>query len=206
MLQGPPPDGGASVAAKPKNKATPKGGAVSVNKSKPEPKKPEPKKPEVKAAEPAAAAPLGERRSKIPPKLTVRAPVGADELKAKIGALATATAQIRNLKRTLSRSFMDVGVILIDIRDKKLFEAKGYGSFEAFLEREIDLGKTTSLRLIRVVHTFHREAALELGMDRLFMALMAIEAGDTTPEARPSGKIPPPPLSSSVLPLKPPGR
>ena len=57
-----------------------------------------------------------------------------------------------------------------------------------------------------MVHTFHREAALELGMDRLFMALMAIEAGDTTPEARPSGKIPPPPLSSSVLPLKPPGR
>ena len=44
-------------------------------------------------------------------------------------------------------------------------------------------------------------------MDRIFMALMSIEAGDgVTPDARPSGKIPPPPLSSSVLPLKPPGR
>jgi hypothetical protein len=54
---------------------------------------------------------------------------------------------------------------------------------------------------------FKKEGALELGMDRVFMALMSIEAGDgITPDARPSGKIPPPPLSSSVLPLKPPGR
>ena len=52
-----------------------------------------------------------------------------------------------------------------------------------------------------------KEGALELGMDCIFMALMSIEAGDgITPDARPSGKIPPPPLSSSVLPLKPPGR
>jgi hypothetical protein len=60
---------------------------------------------------------------------------------------------------------------------------------------------------VRIAGLFLKEGALELGMDRIFMALMSIEAGDgITPDARPSGKIPPPPLSSSVLPLKPPGR
>ncbi len=162
------------MAAKPKTKAPPKGGAMKT--------KPEPKKPEVPAA--AAAASLPERRSKIPPKLSVRAPVGADELKAKIGALATATAQIRNLKRTLSRSFMDVGVILMDIRDRRLYEAKGYGSFEAFLEREIELGRLTSLRLVRAVELFQRPAAIAGGLDRVVAAVGAFD-GDAEPQSGP---------------------
>jgi hypothetical protein len=211
------------VAAKPKTKATPKGGASSTNKpksapkkpepkkpeptkkpepkkpeptKKPEPKKPEPtKKPEPKKPEPTitAAPAVPERRSKIPPKLTVRQPVGADELKAKIGALATATAQIRNLKRTLARSFMEVGAILIDIRDKRLYEAKGYGSFEAFLEREIELGKTTSLRLARAVDLFQRPAAVAGGMDKVLAAVAAFD-GDGETQSGPT-----PPTSSGGL-------
>ena len=91
---------------------------------------------------------------------------------------------------------------------RRLFEAKGFGAFEAFLEREMaEIGKTTALRLVRIANLFQKDAALELGMDRIFMVLVSIEQGDgMAPEARPSGKIPPPPLSSSVLPLKPPGR
>ena len=215
------------MAAKPKTKAAPKGGAAKTNKptptkasapkkpepkkpepkqspvakaagpkaaapKKPEPKKPEPKaappaakKPEAKKPDPIAAAPLAERRSKIPPKLTVRAPVGADELKAKIGALATATAQIRGLKRTLSRSFMDVGGILVDIRDKRLYEAKGYGSFEAFLEREIELGKTTSLRLVRAVELFQRPAAVAAGMDKVLAAVATFDGEAADNQAAP---------------------
>jgi hypothetical protein len=208
------------VAAKPKIKATPKGGATRTNKSKPEPKKPEPKKPEPKKPEPKKPEPkkpepkkpepkkpepkkpepvitpapaVPERRSKIPPKLTVRQPAGADELKAKIGALATATAQIRALKRTLARSFMDVGTILIDIRDRRLYEAKGYGSFEAFLEREIELGKTTSLRLTRAVELFQRPAAISGGMDKVLAAVAAFD-GDTETQSGPT-----PPTSSGGL-------
>ena len=196
------------MAAKPKTKATPKGGPSSTNKpKKPEPKKPEPtKKPEPKKPEPtkkpeprkpeptiSAAPGLPERRSKIPPKLTVRQPVGADELKAKIGALATATAQIRNLKRTLARSFMDVGTILIEIRDRRLYEAKGYGSFEAFLEREIELGKSTSLRLARAVELFQRPAAIAGGMDKVLAAVAAFD-GDAETQSGPT-----PPTSSGGL-------
>lgn len=122
-----------------------------------------------------ASASLSERRSRLPPKLTVRVPAGADELKAKIGALATAAAQIRNLRRTLARSFMDIGDILAEIRDRRLYEAKGFGSFEAFLEREIDLGRVTSLRLVRAVELFQRPAALAGGMDRVLAAVAAFD-------------------------------
>lgn len=127
------------------------------------------------------------RKSRIPPRLTIRSPVGADELKAKIGALSTATQQIRALKRGLSRSFFEIGTILVDIRDRRLYEAKGYGSFDAFVEREIELGKQMSLRLVRIVTTFQKEAALAAGLDRASAAVAALDGeadhAQTAPQA-----------------------
>jgi hypothetical protein len=141
-------------------------------------------------------------------RATIRTPVMAEDIKARIGELHNSLQQIKGFRKNLSKGFYDVGVVLRDIQARHLYQAKGFGTFEAFLEREAaDLGKTTALRLVRVAGLFMKEGALELGMDRVFMALMSIEAGDgLSPDARPSGKIPPPPLSSSVLPLKPPGR
>ncbi len=141
-------------------------------------------------------------------RATIRTPASAEEIKAKIADLHSALQQIKTHRKNLAKGFYDIGLILKDIQTRRLFEAKGFGSFEAFLERETaELGKTTALRLVRITNLFQKDAALELGMDRVFMALMSIEAGDgVAPDARPSGKIPPPPLSSSVLPLKPPGR
>jgi hypothetical protein len=141
-------------------------------------------------------------------RATIRTPVMAEDIKAKIGELHNSLQQIKGLRKNLAKGFYDIGVVLRDIQARQLFQAKGFGTFEAFLERETaELGKTTALRLVRIAGLFLKEGALELGMDRIFMALMSIEAGDgITPDARPSGKIPPPPLSSSVLPLKPPGR
>ncbi len=141
-------------------------------------------------------------------RATIRTPVTADAIKAKIADLHNALTQIKGFRKNLAKGFFDVGLVLREIQTKRLFEAKGFSTFEAFLERETaELGKTTALRLVRIANLFQKEAALELGMDRVFMALLSIEAGDgLAPDARPSGKIPPPPLSSSVLPLKPPGR
>lgn len=141
-------------------------------------------------------------------RATIRTPASAEAIKAKIGDLHNALQQIKGFRKNLAKGFYDVGLVLRDIQARRLFEAKGFGTFEAFLERETaELGKTTALRLVRIAHLFQKEAALELGMDRIFVALLSIEAGDgLPPEARQSGKIPPPPLSSSVLPLKPPGR
>lgn len=133
------------------------------------------------------------------PRMQARQPIGADELKAKIGALATAIAQIRALKRSVGRSFWDVGTILGDIRDRRLFEAKGYGSFDAFVEREIELGKTVSLRLARVTQVLVREAAQSAGMDRSMAAVAALD-GESDPSI-PAGNTTSTGLARSPIPV-----
>jgi hypothetical protein len=156
-------------------------------------KSPAPTSPPTPAAPLSATAATtapGVRPSRPPPpRLTVRTPAGADELKQKIGALATATAQIRHLKRTLQKSFYEIGSILRDIEERRLYEVKGYGSFEAFLEREIDLGKQTGLRLTRAVHVFQRDAAVQVGFDRVVAAL-AVFDGEVDPTAAPPAATP----------------
>lgn len=144
-----------------------------------------------RAAEPA---PPGSARA------TIRVPTGAEEIKAKIAELHNQTQKIRTLRKRLDKGFFDIGVVLTEIQQQELYQAKGYGSFEAFLEREIDLGKQTALRLIKIAHVFQREVALDYGMDRLFLALAALE-GDTVPKPAPSA-----PGSKPLLPLKPPMR
>jgi len=139
-------------------------------------------------------------------RATIRVPVGADDIKAKIGDLHNSLVQIKGFRKNLHKTFYDIGGILRDIQARKLYEAKGYGTFEAFLEREIDLGKTTSLRLIRVVALFLKEAALEYGMERLFNAISALENVGDQSMGESKTKIPPAPVSTTTLPLKPPGR
>src|SRR5262252_5782057 len=103
-------------------------------------------------------------------RATIRTPENAEDIKQKVRDLHAALAQIKALRKSLPKSFYDIGLILKDIQAKRLYEAKRFPSFEAFVEREIDLGKTTALRLVRVVTLFQKEAALEVGMDRLFAA------------------------------------
>jgi hypothetical protein len=136
-------------------------------------------------------------------RATIRVPTGAEDIKAKIADLHNAVMSIKGLRKNLNKGFFEIGNVLRDIQARRLYEAKGFGTFEAFLEREIDLGKTTSLRLVKTAQIFQKEAALEYGMDRVFNAIIALE---TPPEELLSGKLPPAPLSAPTLPLKPPGR
>jgi hypothetical protein len=137
-------------------------------------------------------------------RATIRTPVDAEDIKQRVSDLHSALAKIKGFRKNLNKTFFDIGLILKDIQTRKLYEAKRFPSFEAFVEREIDLGKTTSLRLVRVASLFQKEGALELGMDRLFMAIQALdtigESGESTP------RMPPPPPSTTSLPLRPPGR
>jgi hypothetical protein len=144
-------------------------------------------------------------------RATIRVPVGAEDIKQRIGDLHNALVQIKALRKNVNKTFYDIGAILRDIQARRLYEAKGYGTFEAFLEREIDLGKTTAVRLVRVVATFLKEAAQEYGMERILNALVALEMGAegaVEPANTKAGaaKIPPPPTSTTALPLRPPGR
>lgn len=144
-----------------------------------------------RAAEPA---PPGSARA------TIRTPSGAEEIKAKIAELHNQTSKIRVLRKRLDKGFYEIGQVLNVVQEKQLYQAKGYGSFESFLEREIDLGKLTCLKLMKLPHVFQKDAALDFGMDRCLAALGALE-GELVPKAIPSA-----PGSKPGLPLKPPSR
>ncbi len=154
------------------------------------------------------AAEARARAAEPPPpgsaRATIRVPSGAEELKARVGELHNALLSIRSHRKNLAKGFYDVGLVLRDIQLRRLYEAKGYGSFEAFLEREIDLGKTMSLRLVRIATTFLREAAAEYGMDRLIAALQPLEQSEPAPRASPLAMSNVSSVSKIALPLKPP--
>lgn len=121
-----------------------------------------------------------------------------DHLKARFSALNHATAQIKTLKRAMQKNFFDVGTQLDRIREEKLYEVKGYGSFESFLEREMDLDKVTCMRLARVARSMVREAAIEVGMERACAAMAALEGETTAPST--SGTYPVTRTALSTLP------
>jgi hypothetical protein len=135
-------------------------------------------------------------------RATIRTPVDAEDIKERVRDLHAALAQIKALRKNLPKNFFEIGNVLKDIESRRLYEAKRFPSFESFVEREIDLGKTTALRLVRVVGLFQKEGALEVGMDRLFTAIATIDSAGEPDMAR----VPPPPVSATALPLRPPGR
>lgn len=152
-----------------------------------------------RAAEPA---PPGSARA------TIRTPTGAEEIKAKIAELHNQTQKIRTLRRRFDKSFFEIGQVLAEVQQQELYQAKGYGSFESFLERETDLGKQTALKLIKIAQVFQQDAALDYGVDRCLSALSALEGeiiASSVPKTVPSAPSAPgskPP----ILPLKPPTR
>jgi hypothetical protein len=129
-------------------------------------------------------------------RATLRTPEQADEIKARMNALHQAVARIRALRKNLATGFYEMGVLLKNISEQKLYEAKGYNSFEAFVEREIDLPKNTVLKLARVPLIFQESAALDCGLDA---TLAALDAFESTKRPKVSGR-----RTVSVLPLKPP--
>jgi hypothetical protein len=111
-----------------------------------------------------------------------------DHLKARFTALSAATAAVKALKRSVQKNFYDIGVQLDRIREERLYEVKGYGSFESFVERELDLDKATCMRLARIPRVMLREAAIEAGLERSCAAIAALD-GDVA-AANPSGTYP----------------
>jgi hypothetical protein len=147
-----------------------------------------------RAAEPA---PPGSARA------TIRTPSGAEEIKAKVAELFNYVQKIKNLKKRLDKGFFEVGQLLTEIQAQGLHTAKGFGSFESFLEREVDISKQLALRLVKIAAVMQRDAALDYGLDRCMQAMAALE-GEVAPVAKPSA--PSAPGSHPGLPLKPPGR
>jgi chemotaxis protein histidine kinase CheA len=145
----------------------------------------------------AEPAPPGSARA------TLRIPPEAEQIKARVATLHQQTSRIRALSRRLDRNFYEVGEILAEIQRLELHVAKGYSSYEAFLDREIEIGRTTALRLIRIAHTFLRETAYDYGIEKLTTALAALDGelsqgSPSTPSSRS--------FSAPGLPARPPIR
>lgn len=167
------------------------------------------KRPSARGAAPWAArhaakhAAEARARNAEPPRpgsarATLRTPDEAERIKARVGELHTALGKIRALRKNLAANFYQIGQILREIHSEKLYDAKGYASFEAFAEREVDLGKALTLKLARIPVLF-QAPAIELGLEPLLAALTAIE--DTL-----SGNPPQPAAGPNrpPLPMKPP--
>lgn len=173
----------AGTAARPRP-----GKGTRVKAARPKPARAKPARPQVGAARrtrPTSAPSSG---------VSAHIPVGAAELKARLGQLATARGRIKTLRRSLDRNFHEIGTLLAQIEDEGLHQVKGYGSFEAFLEREVDLGVQLGLKLLRIARTFHREAAQAAGLERTTAALDALEGheGDRRLAAGSGGSALPP--------------
>jgi hypothetical protein len=150
------------------------------------------------AAKQAAEA---QQRMREPPRpgsarATLRTPEAADQIKERISRLHQALGRIRVLRKNLTGGFFEMGLLLKNINEEKLYDAKGYNSFETFCEREIDLPKNTVLKLARVPDVFQESAALECGLEA---TLSALDAFDSAKRPKVTGR-----RTVSVLPMKPP--
>ena len=151
---------------------------------------------ERRAAE--AAARLREPPRPGSARATLRTPAQADRIKARIGELHTALGRVRALRKNVTDNFYELGRALRHIADERLFDAKGYATFEAFVEREIDLGKVVALRLARVPEVFQEKAAKDHGLEAVLAAIAALETAAKPQPKRASGP------QRGGLPLKPP--
>src|SRR5436190_8871637 len=123
------PAKGKAEAKSSKNGAKAPSSAAKVDKT-PEPPK---RKLGLRGAAPWAArhaakhaAEARARAAEPPPpgsaRATIRVPSGAEELKAKIGELHNALVQIRAHRKNLNKGFFDIGGVLRDIQQRKLYE------------------------------------------------------------------------------------
>lgn len=125
-------------------------------------------------------------RNREPPRpgsarATLRTPERAEGLKAQIGELHALLTELKALKQKLHLRFYAAGQLLKKIRDDRLYEAKGYSSFEAFVEREVDLGsRALALKLARIPDIFLPAAADEIGLEGLLACLTALDQAQAT--------------------------
>lgn len=106
-----------------------------------------------------------------------RVPAEAEAIKQRLTALVNVQQKLSELKRSSHKHFYEIGELLHRIREQRLFEVKGYGSFEAFLEREVNLGTQFCLQSVRIFETFLPAAVTLHGFSRLSAALEALESG-----------------------------
>jgi len=82
---------------------------------------------------------------------------------------------VKDLQSKIEDNFVQMGQLLSNMKQNKLFRYKGYKNFKSFFEEEYNLPNSTATKLIKVYNMFFKEMQLsefdaeEIGFDRLNM-------------------------------------
>lgn len=85
--------------------------------------------------------------------------------------LDTLTHELVTLKRDVAKNLHAMGVRLARIKEEALWEDGGYTGFDDYLERGVELGRTTAYELIRISRSFAEPVAAQHGYDKLRAAI-----------------------------------
>jgi hypothetical protein len=174
-----------SAAPPAKKKSVPPPAAAAANDNDKAPEK-APKAP--KAA--GTASSLG-ARGRLPTgslHTEAREPAQAESLKARLTALMNAQQKLGELKRSANKNFYEIGEVLHRVREQRLYEVKGYGSFDSYIDREVNLGQQFCAQAVRIFELFLPSAAQQLGFARLTAAIRAIDDTPTGTVASEAGR------------------
>jgi hypothetical protein len=86
------------------------------------------------------------------------------------------TNEIHRLKGSVGRGMFEIGVRLGRIADERLWEARGYASFEDYLEQGVSFSRSTGYKLIRIARHFNAEIAERYGVEKLELGLRYLES------------------------------
>lgn len=99
----------------------------------------------------------------------------------------TVLAAARRFKST----WVELGKLLIRVRDESLWEGWGHPSFEAYCAKELHIRKSTALKLTRSFSFLQRHEPEEVGKDALPERAPAFEVVEVLADAEERGQLSP---------------
>lgn len=112
-------------------------------------------------------------------------------------------ALIERRRTRIAEDFYDIGIALRTILREKLYEAGGYGSFAALVERRRLMSRATAMRLVAIVDHVPRAQAIALGQEKSYALIgytSATPEKDTAAElARTDANVNRKPLSRATV-------
>lgn len=93
------------------------------------------------------------------------------------------TRELVELKGQAGKNLYDMGTRLARVREEELWRAGGHASFEEYIERAVDISRSTAYKLVRVATEFNRVIAERYGVEKLDLGLRYLD--HTPAEERP---------------------
>jgi hypothetical protein len=112
-----------------------------------------------------------------------RTPAQAETIKQRLTIVVNTQQKLSEMKRSHQKHFYEIGELLHRVREQRLFEVKGYSTFESFIEREVNLSQQFCLHSVRIFETFLPAAVQQYGYARLAAAIDALDPNALAPAA-----------------------